>query len=175
MMDAVIDLVAAGNPAPTARQVAEQSGVALRTLFNRFRSVDDLFTSATDRQVALYRSLVTIIPPHGPLDLRIRVIANQRRQLFEAVGPMLRASYARLPASTDLTDVLAHLRRLLHQQLARTLEPEIDALGPQASVVLDTLDVITGWQNWSSLRVESGHSASKAEQIIVFTVAQVLG
>jgi hypothetical protein len=79
-----------------------------------------------------------------------------------------------LPATAALTRVLVHQRRLLRHQLEVILRPEITARAAQAPEALETLHVITGWQCWSALRFESGHSAVRAEEITVFTLDRVL-
>ena len=175
LMDAVIELIDGGSPTPTAREVAERAGVAVRTLYHHFGQLDLLFTGAADRQVSHYCSLVTTLPPHGPLEVRITVLARQRRLLFEAIGPVLQASSARMPATAALTDVLDRQRTLLRRQLARTLEPEIASRQPGSPMLLDTLTAVAGWQHWATLRGDSGHSAAQAEQAVVFTLMRVLG
>ncbi len=174
LLDSTIELIDAGNPSPTAPQVAAHAGVSNRLIFHHFSDVDQLFTLAVERQATRFEGLTAVIPARGPTDTRIRVIARQRRRLFEALGPALRASYARLPARAALSEVLARQRRLLRLQLEVILQPEIVARGEQAPEALETLHVITGWQSWSALRFESGHSATRAEQITVFTVDRVL-
>jgi hypothetical protein len=62
----------------------------------------------------------------------------------------------------------------LRTQLTTTLGPEILAREGFAQVMLDTLEVTTGWPNWSALRVDGGHSAEAAEKIVVYTVSQLL-
>ena len=175
MLDAVIELIGAGNPAPTAQDVADQAGVALRTVYHHFHHVDDLFTGAADRQVTHHRSLITAVPPRGPLEFRIGVLARQRRQLFEAVGPVLQASYARVPPGAALRAVLEGQRGALRQQLDRALAPELAAQGSKGPVLLDTLNATTGWQCWSLQRFELGNTAAQTERIMVFTVTRLLG
>jgi TetR/AcrR family transcriptional regulator, regulator of autoinduction and epiphytic fitness len=174
LLDATIDLIGAGNPSPTAQQVATHAGVSNRLIFHHFTDVDQLFTLAVERQTSHFEGLTAVIPARGPTDVRIQVIARQRRRLFEAIGPALRASYARLPAKAALAEVLARHRRLLHLQLEVILKPEIVARGDQAPEALESLHVITGWQCWSALRFESGHSPTSAERITVFAVDRVL-
>lgn len=174
LLDATIDLIEGGNPNPGARQVAAHAGVSDRLIFHHFDNLDHLFTMAVERKASQFSALTTVIPARGPVDVRIRVIARQRRRLFEAVGPVFRASYARLPATAALTKVLTDQRRLLRHQLEVILRPEIAACGAEAPEALETLHVVTGWPCWSSLRFESGHSATQAERITVFTVGRVL-
>ncbi len=174
ILEALIDLIDAGNPSPTSRLVAERAHVAVRTVYNHFSPLDELFVAAADRQVSRYGSVITIVPPSGPLEPRIKVITRQRRHLFEAVGPVLRASSGRVPTSVELTEILDRQSHLLRFQLARTLGPEIRAPGTPARTVLDNLEALTGWQSWSSLRFAIGYSAPRAEQSMLFTMARVL-
>ncbi|HEX3979679.1 MAG TPA: TetR/AcrR family transcriptional regulator [Acidimicrobiales bacterium] len=173
-MAAVVALIGAGDPSPNSRRIARQAGVSVRLVFHHFGDLDALFVGAADDQVARYRSLITIIPARGPVETRIRIICRQRRRLFEAVGPVLRASSARSPATAARSQVLADQRVLLRRQIAVTLAPEIDARGPLAAVVLDTIDVAAGWQNWNPLRLDAGHTASSAEQVVAFAVSRLL-
>jgi AcrR family transcriptional regulator len=174
LLDATIELIDGGNPSPRARQVAAHAGVSDRLVFHHFTDLDQLFTQAVERRASQFSALTSVIPAHGPAEVRIRVIARQRRRLFEALGPVLRAAYARLPATAALTKVLVHQRGLLRHQLEVVLRPEIAARAAQAPEALETLHVITGWHCWSSLRFESGHSPDRAEQITVFTLDRVL-
>lgn len=174
IIEAMIDLIVEGHAEPTSRQVAHRAGVSVRLVFHHFGDVRQLFTRAAAHQASRSLSLIGILPPHGPVETRIVLICRQRRQLFEANAPWLRASYARSPASTALTESLAGHRTLLRRQLDVTLGPEIGARGPQAPVVLDALGVAAGWNSWSALRFDAGHSAASAEQIMVFSVSRLL-
>ena len=44
----------------------------------------------------------------------------------------------------------------------------------QARILLDALEVATGWQTWLSLRTEGGRSATSAEGVMVYTVMLLL-
>jgi AcrR family transcriptional regulator len=171
IVEAIIELIESGNPRPTNREVADQAGVSVRVLFHHFEGVPVLYRSAVELQSSRSRSLIGIIPPHGPLDVRIRAICRQRRQLFEAIAPVVRASEAR---DSNLPDVLPDLRALLRHQLTVSLRPEILSRGGDAPVLLESLDVAAGWQNWRTLRFNAGRSASQAEQVMVYTVTVLL-
>lgn len=174
IMRALIDLIDAGHPRPTTRQVAARAGVSVRSIYNHFSGVELLFCCAAEFESSQYRDLIAAIPTGGPLTGRIRAIGQQRRQLFEAIGPLLQQSYSRTPRSSRLDELLAHHRALLRGQIATVLAPEIKARGAQAPVLLEALDVATGWRAWSALRSDAGHSAEAAEQIIVYWVSRLL-
>jgi TetR/AcrR family transcriptional regulator, regulator of autoinduction and epiphytic fitness len=172
--DAVIDLIDSGNQYPSTRLVAARAGVSLRTVFNHFGDVEILFRSAAGLHLARHRSLVADLPPRGPAEARIRATCHQRRELFEAIGPVLRVAHARAQGSPSLNEVLVQHRARLRRQLEVTLAPEIRARGQQAKAVLDAVELATGWQSWSALRFEAGRSASLAEQFMVFAVIRML-
>jgi AcrR family transcriptional regulator len=173
IVDAMIDLIDEGNPRPTSRQVAARAGVSIRTVFHHFGDLDVLFRSAAGLHLWRHRSLVTTPPSHGPIEARIQALCHQRRQLFEVIGPVLRVAHARSQGSAGLREMLAQHRSRLRQQLARTLGPEIAAGGTEDKM-LDTLELTTGWQSWSALRFEAGHTASSAEEFLVQTVTRML-
>ncbi len=174
IIEATIDLIEAGNPRPTSRQVAGQAGVSVRLVFHHFRRLAVLMRLAAEVQTARHRDCITMIPPGGPLPARVGAICRQRRTLFEATGPVIRAAQRSEPMSPRLEDLLAGQRALLRRQLATTLRPEIDAYDGGAERLLDVLEHTTGWQFWSSLRLEAGLSAPAAEQAMAATVIELL-
>jgi AcrR family transcriptional regulator len=174
IVEAMIDLIEAGNTHPTARQVAEQARVSVRSVFHHFEDVDGLFLSAARLHASRHRSLIVTIPPHGPVEPRIRATCHHRRQLFEAVAPVHRVAYARTDGSPGLRELLADHRSLLRRQLAVTLEPELRSRGAGAPYLLEALDVTTGWEAWHALRYHTRHSASSAERVTVYAVTRLL-
>jgi AcrR family transcriptional regulator len=171
IVEATIELIESGNPRPTSKEVAHQAGVSVRLVFHHFEGVHVLFRSAAELQSSRSRWLIGAIPPHGPLDGRIRAICHQRRQLFEAITPVLRASQPKAP---NLPDALAGLSALLHQQLSVSFRPEILLRGGDAPLLLESLDLAAGWQGWMALRFDAGRSATQAEQLMVYTFTILL-
>ena len=174
LIQAMIDLIESGIPQPTTVQVASRAGNAVRTIFDHFEDIDDLFCQAAELKASRHRAVVGRIPPHGPVGNRIRATSHQRRQHYEEVGPVLRVAYGRNPGSPGLGTVLANHRRVLRHHLSYTFGPELAARGPEARFVLETVDLTTGWQNWNALRIDAGHSAVAAEEIVVFAVTAML-
>jgi hypothetical protein len=124
-------------------------------------------------QVSRHCLVVAVIPPRGPVDVRIRATCHQRRRLLETVAPVLRVAYSRGPGSSRLDDVLAEQRALLRGQVAATFDPELSSRD-QSGFLLEALDVATGWETWDALRLHRGHSASAAETFMVNSVTGLL-
>ena len=57
VVDALLDLLNAGVVRPTAQQVAERSGVSLRSIFRIFDDVETLHAAAAAEQLARVRHL----------------------------------------------------------------------------------------------------------------------
>jgi AcrR family transcriptional regulator len=174
IIEADVELIDAGNPRPSIRQVAERAGISVSQIYYHFGYVEVLVVNATALQVSRHCLVIAVIPPRGPVDVRIRATCHQRRQLLEAVAPVLRMAYSRSPGSPRLDDVLAEQRALLRGQVAATFGPELSSRGPRAAILLEALDVATGWQTWNTLRLHAGHSASVAEEVMVYSVTGLL-
>jgi AcrR family transcriptional regulator len=170
---AAIGLINAGNEAPSCREVAIAAGYSLRTVFNHYGGADDLLRRAAELQVAEFGPLAALVPPSGPAWLRIRVTCHQRRELYEAVGPVLRMAGARAPTAVAIDSLFDDQRLRLRRQLATTFRPEILARGVLAQVTLEALEVTTGWATWNDLRTE-GHPADAAERIMAYMVSHFL-
>jgi AcrR family transcriptional regulator len=70
IVDAAIELAEAGGfEAVRLRDVAARSGVALGTLYRRFRSKEDLLVAALDRETRALERRVTSRPPAGDTEL----------------------------------------------------------------------------------------------------------
>ncbi len=174
IIEAMIALLEAGNVHPTARQVAEQAHVSVRSLFHHFEDVDTLFLGAAQLHAVRHRPLIVAIPPHGPLQPRVRATCHQRRNLFETIAPVHRVVQTRSERLPALAALLADHRSLLRRQLAVTLAPELGTRGPGAELLLEALELATGWETWHALRDHTRHSASSAERVTVYTVSRLL-
>ena len=66
-VDALLDLLGEGVVRPTAQQVAERSGVSLRSIFRIFDDVESLNAAACARQLSRVRHLFVDVMPTGTL------------------------------------------------------------------------------------------------------------
>ncbi len=170
IVEAEVELIDAGNPRPSVRQVAERAGISVSQIYYHFGYVEVLVVMAAAMQVSRHCLVVAVIPPGGPVDVRIPATCHQRRRLLETVAPVLRVAYSRGPGSSRLDGVLAEQRALLRGQVAATFGPELSSQDPRGGFLLEALDVATGWETWDALRLHRGHSASAAETFMVNSV-----
>jgi AcrR family transcriptional regulator len=175
LLEAMIDLIDGRAEPPSAKKVARRAGISRRMIFNHFEGgMDGLLVGAVELALARQHSQVRGVPPRGPTPPRVRALCRQRRQLFEQLGPVYRTAYARASMSSGLVRVLAAQRSVLRGQLAHTMAPELRASGADAGLLLDALELATGWEAWCGLRDLALQSASAAERAMTFAAGQLL-
>src|SRR5438105_5049795 len=101
-VDALLDLLTEGVTRPTAQQVAERSGVSLRSIFRIFDDVDTLHTEAAARQLERTRHLFVEVPATGTTAARITTVVELHDRLFRSVAPVRRAAIRAAPESAAL-------------------------------------------------------------------------
>ena len=111
-VDALLDLLNEGVVRPTAQQVAERSGVSLRSIFRIFDDVESLNAAACARQVTRVRHLFVDVPADGTLDTRIDQFVTINGRLYESIAPVRRAALRIAPESVAVQDTLARGTRL---------------------------------------------------------------
>jgi TetR/AcrR family transcriptional regulator of autoinduction and epiphytic fitness len=172
VIDAMLDLNAEGNLTPTIEEIAARVGRTTRSIYTHFQDKEALAVAIAERQLAQHLELFTARRIKGTRTERIDGIATHRAELFEAVAPARRSALVRMHRSPELqrqqTSLAAHLR----DQLARTFEPELSALG--ADDALEMLDLHTSWETWERLRTWQKLPVERSRQIVAGLVRQSL-
>ncbi|MEO0591403.1 MAG: TetR/AcrR family transcriptional regulator, partial [Pseudomonadota bacterium] len=75
ILEAMVDLVAAGDPNPSAAAVAEKAGVGLRSVFRHFQDKDSILREIDDRLVETYQPILS-----APYD-----VEGWQERLFELI------------------------------------------------------------------------------------------
>jgi AcrR family transcriptional regulator len=172
LVEAAIDLFQAGNPEPSSRELAEQAQVSVRTVFKHYR-IDALYGAAAAAQVGRSLSSIIPLPPRGPLATRIGATGHQRRQMFESMGRVLYAVQLRPSTAAVVSDALEEVATLLRSQIDFTFGPEITR-HPDRAHLITLLDLVTGWESWSSMRFRRQMSAATAERFLVSYMTELL-
>ncbi len=172
------ELLRDGDPRPSSRRVAGRAGVSRRLVYHYFSGVDLLLLDAVEAQLHHQLASIAAPPARGPRQARIEAVSRQRRALFESVGPAILAAGWRGEAARHREARPESAGRLrvagLREQLALTFGPEIERWGRDGPLLLDTLDLMTGWEQWYGLRVRMGLSASASEQRLAAVLSRLL-
>jgi AcrR family transcriptional regulator len=167
---AMLEIIHAGEVAPSAEQVAQRADVGLRTVFRHFRDMDSLYR---EMSVVIAGELQTVAEtPFRSTEWRERVLEliERRAWAFEKVGPFLRAStvfrYRSKYLEVDNTRLVAALREILKRQLP----PEVT----RDQLKVEALDLLLSFEAWSRLRREQGLSPKRAREVLAAAVRRLL-
>lgn len=181
VLDAVLDLFAAGDLSPSPEAVAQRSGLSLRSVYRYVADSDDLVHSAIERHLEKVGPLFAIGPPGpGSLQDRAEAFVTARLRLYEAVAPTARAAYLRAqlrstPASDIVAGRLTARRRLLRGQLERQFATEIADLGGLAGPLVAAADGLTQLESIDWYLTAGGYPLDQARDVLVAGLCRLLG
>jgi AcrR family transcriptional regulator len=187
VIDALLALLRDGHLSPTAGQVAERAGVALRTVYGHFVDMESLYAEAGQRAMAQVRELAVAEtaawahePARLPLDERARRFARARALALEWLLPISQAAALREGLSPQMQRNRQRFVALGDSEVRTLFAPELAARsGPAAEQAVHALHVVAGGPAWSALREDRGLRPSAAtallEDLVVVTARAVLG
>jgi TetR/AcrR family transcriptional regulator, regulator of autoinduction and epiphytic fitness len=149
VLDAVLELFAAGDLSPSPEAVAQRSGLSLRSVYRYVADSDDLVHAAIERHLEKVGPLFSVDPPgSGSFDARLGAFLSARMRLYRAIAATARAASLRAqlhhaPSADIIARGLAARRRLLRSQLERQFAAELDELGAEREPVLRAADAMT--------------------------------
>ncbi len=149
IVDAAIAFVVEEDALPTTQQVAERAGVAPRSVFHHFSSLDALFVEAAQTQAERWSTLLTPPDPSLALSQRLAGALAQRAALFEEIGAVRRVAVRNESSSKVLAERLRDSREALRRHLRRAISPEVSDLD-QAAVA--GIEAAASWEMWDLLR-----------------------
>jgi AcrR family transcriptional regulator len=175
-VDAILDLLGEGVVQPTAQEVADRSGVSIRSIFRLFQDMEALNAAAVERQLARVGPLLGHIPSTGPVGERIAALAADRARFYEAVAPVRRLAVRRAGRSPALASGLALADRHFRDQVAEVFASELagDGAGPHGGDLLDALDAAASWEAWDRLRRAQDLPVEAARRVTVRTLSALL-
>ncbi len=164
VLDAVLDLFAEDALAPSAAQVAERSGVSLRSVYRYFEDTDELVRAAIERNLERVRPLFLLEGlGEGPVAERAARLVGSRLRLYDQVGPLMRATLLHSGQNAVLAERLATVRRLLGEQVEQMFEPELARRAPaERRSAVAVLDQLLTFESIDHLRKVSGLSRPAA-------------
>lgn len=159
VLDAVLGLFEEGNLNPGVHEVADRSGVSLRSVYRYFEDLDELITAAIDRHLERTRPLFDIDRiGEGPLGERIHRFTERRLRLFDAMRVIYRASRVRAASDPQVQSGLMDTYQWLGEQTQRMFAPElqrIDDLQARADT-RHAIDVLSQFDSLEHLRHRCG-------------------
>lgn len=175
VVTAVLDLVRAGNPRPTAKEIAARAGISLRSVYVHFDDLDDLFAAAGARQAQEVAHLLYPVDAELPLDARIEEVVRQRVAIWEALAPVRRAALVWASSSPTLREGNLRMARRATKDMARVFAVELEALDrDQRTHVTEALHLATSAGAWDVLRTERRLSVDDASRVVTQSLRALL-
>lgn len=169
--DALYELLAEGDIAPSAQKVADRAGVGIRTVFRLFEDMDALYATVNARLEFEVAPMLRASPSEGTaVDERAKSLINERVAVFERVGIYIRFTNR----SRDRSEFLAsHYRKLTARLRERLLYwfPELSDAPP---ALVHALEQATSFEAWDRLRNDQRLSRPRAQAAMNFATESLL-
>lgn len=160
-------LIEEGDLRPTAREIADRAGVSLRSVFQHFEDLEQIYAAAGQLENEKLAPMLQPVDRRLSLDARLETFVARRRELLETLDPVARAARLREPFSAQLQANRDRLIELSRQQCEATFGRELSGLKHAARCqLLDALAVSTSWASWYFLTEEIGLSPDAAIAVI---------
>ncbi len=177
VLDVVLEMFAEDMMFPTIEQAAKRSGLSLRSLYRYYPDPGALVEAAIkrSRENAIE---VTRLPDigRGSFDDRITDFVTMRMRLYDANGPMFRATIHNAATHPRVRDELHDARRLLRNQFELQFAPELDALSPAArSSALEAGNVLTQIDSIDLLRRVRNLTVAETDAVLTDALRALLG
>jgi AcrR family transcriptional regulator len=172
LVEALVSLYEEGELTPTAAEIAQRAGVAVRSVYGHFGDVETLAAEVSQRQWEVHGPLMDATPIAGTLRERVGELVARRSELFEAIAPVRRAGMLHAHHSETIAANLRRLSRRLRAQVAATFATELDS--SDHTELLDTVDLLLAWESWDRLRSQQGCSPARARRVIESALVRLL-
>jgi TetR/AcrR family transcriptional regulator of autoinduction and epiphytic fitness len=175
LVDALLELLDAGDLRPTAERIAERAGVSARSVFQHYPDREDLYAAASQRQYERLGPRFQPVSADGPLEERVRDFAAQAALFNETVTPVRRGALLLEPFSEVVADRLRWVRDLARTEAERVFACELDARAADRERLAAAVAGVTAWTMWESLRAHQGLGAEEAEAVVRLALGSLLG
>lgn len=170
ILEAMVDLVAAGNPDPSAAAVAERAGVGLRSVFRHFEDKEAIMREIEDLLMEAYTPLLEA--PYTS--------DNWRDQLFELIER--RCAINEHVVVFRLSGILARYRSVfvaekshrVHTAEKRMLDKVLPPHLQSSTAAGRPIMMVTSFDAWRLLRQDEQLSAQETVEAIKTMVTHIL-
>ncbi|HEV7525601.1 MAG TPA: TetR/AcrR family transcriptional regulator, partial [Acidimicrobiia bacterium] len=147
--DALLDLLAAGELRPTAREIAAGASVSVRSVYVHFDDLEDLFCVAAQRHFTRIAPMLAPAPATGAVAERAHALVLQRTRLYAQTGAIGRATRLHAELSPTLARIVREAHALSRADLERMFAPELHDLSKtRRAHLVAVLDVLAGPEAW---------------------------
>jgi TetR/AcrR family transcriptional regulator of autoinduction and epiphytic fitness len=141
-------------------------------VWQQFADMETLLIEAIQRDQEVLRSLTERIEPDQPLAPKIAQFTGQRARILEHMAPTWRAARLAEPFSVQLQQNKTLMLAKSQAELELVFAPELATLDKKTrQQLLHSLQAISIWSFWESLRTELGLPPAQARVLFEETFA----
>jgi len=167
IIDAWLELMAEGDLAPTAKEVADRARIGLRTVFQHFSDMNVLQRAAGEEQLARLLPTAVHVSADLPLADRIETMVANRGHLFESVTLLRRSCERQEWVSPEIHDFIDDWEKLCSASTLRVFAPELSVMPfEKHDTVGAAVDAVLSWSTWNQLRRRRGLSVEESEAVM---------
>ena len=170
IITATLTLLEDGNLSPTAKQIAEEAGVGLRSFFRHFEDMDALLDAVDQQARQHYEHLFLLPRPDGDIEARLSDYIDVLSNAFERLKRPMLSTQFHMWQSKALQNNWARNQRRLRKHLEKWV-PELQAL-PDAR--REAVHAAASFDLWHRLRHHQSLSISEAREAMLALMLGVL-
>ena len=170
IIDALITLINHGNLIPSAQQVADQAGVAIRTVFRHFSEMESLYLEIDETIRPACESLFLRGDRGGLLEERVLHAIECHHAAYTELMPLLQTSHILLWRSPQVKKNYARGQRQIRKDLDDWL-PELKKVSAESR---EAIDAITSFEFWDRLQTHQGLGKKASISLIAKLVLELL-
>ena len=175
IVEACLALLDEGDLRPTSAAIATRAGLSVRSVFQHFADLEDLFIAVSDRQTNRIAGLYTGVDYSGDLASRIAVFVGYRARLYETIAPIRRAGILHEPFSPIVASRMELARTLHRLDIERAFGGEIDASRARGdATLLEALTAVSSFTVWDEMRRHAHLDIEAASAVLSATVTALL-
>jgi AcrR family transcriptional regulator len=170
IVNAMLQLVARGNLAPSADQIADTAKLGRRSVFRHFSDMDTLYREMSESIAATMDSIA--LQPFQATDWvgQVLELVDRRAMGFEKMKPFLLAAQVHRHRSAFLRTSHAQFVEMLRKVLLGILPKQ--AAGD--AVMVDALDMLLSFESWCRLRDDQGLGVAKSKRVLKQAIEALL-
>jgi TetR/AcrR family transcriptional regulator, regulator of autoinduction and epiphytic fitness len=170
ILEALLELLDEGQPEPTASEIAERAGVALRSIAQHFKTREQLLAALAQTHLARLPSTEPAASSGSFAERLVGFVAARTRALEASVSirHIGRTAEGRFEAISSAFKEVGKSRR---KELQRVFGVE---LGNRDAWVLEAADATSSGAYWDVLRRTQGLSVKRASAVVTETLRALL-
>jgi AcrR family transcriptional regulator len=175
IIEAFLELLREGNVNPRVGEIANRAGCAVRSIHERFVSVNELHGTAADYAMNQAIALAPLANVDADRQTRISTQVRTRAGTCERTLHLWRMLLAGQGSSPVLRDKVTVARKMIGLRLEAMYRPELATLpAAERSKLLVTLEALTAFESWELMRVYHEMSFDDACGIWVRAIDRLL-